>query len=323
MGERLVRNQEVAGSSPASSIPGAPAVETHGLSKRFGSVVAVDGVDLRVEPGEVRGLIGPNGAGKTTLLRLLLGLVRPDDGRFEVFGRLPASAAGLDGVAGFVEEPRFYPYLSARQTLELFANLDGGAPGRIGELLDLVGLDHRVAERRLGGYSTGMRQRLGLALALLGSPRLVLLDEPATGIDPAGASEMRDVLRRLAAEGITVLLSSHDMAAVADVCTSVTFLSSGRVVWDGSMERLQAEAPAAEYRLETSDDARALTQIDSHPDVRALRDGQVGLVVTADRDALDRLVLSLAAEGVAVRRLTEVTSPVEAMFLNLTGGLGR
>ena len=302
----------------------APAVEAVGLSRRFGSVVAVDSVDLRVEPGAVCGLVGPNGAGKTTLLRLLLGLVSPDAGRMEFFGRPPALAAGLAGVAGFVEEPRFYPYLSARRTLELLATLDVEQPRRrIDELLELVGLEGKTAERRVGGFSTGMRQRLGLAAALLASPRLLLLDEPTTALDPTGASEMRDILRRLAADGVTVLLSSHDMAAVADVCHSVTFLASGRVVWDGSMERLHAEAPAAEYRLETSDDARALLRSESQPNVRARRDGQSGLLLTAEREALDGLVLALAADGVAVRRLTEVTSSVEAMFLSLTGGAER
>jgi ABC-2 type transport system ATP-binding protein len=286
-------------------------------------VVAVDGVDLRVEPGTVCGLLGPNGAGKTTLLRLLLGLVRPDAGDIAFFGRRPSPAAGLDAVAGFVEEPRFYPYLSARQTLALFAELDGGGAPQVDELLDLVGLDPHAADRRVGGYSTGMRQRLGLAFALLGNPRLLLLDEPTTGLDPAGASEMRNVLRRLAADGVAVLLSSHDMAAVADVCTAVTFLASGRVVWDGSMKRLRTEAPAAEYRLETSDDAKALARSGSHPDVHARRDGQSGLLVEAERDALDRLVLGLAAEGVAVRRLAEETSSVEAMFLALTGATER
>ncbi len=299
----------------------AAAVEAFGLSKRFGSVVALEAVDLRVEPGSVRGLIGPNGAGKTTLLRLLLGLVSPDAGRVEFLGRQPALAAGLDGVAGYVEEPRFYPYLSARRTLELLATLDReGAERRVDELLDLVGLDGKAADRRVGGFSTGMRQRLGLAAALLASPQLLLLDEPTTGLDPTGASEMRDVLRRLAGDGVTVLLSSHDMAAVADVCDTVTFLSSGRVVWDGSMERLQSEAPAAEFRLETSDNERALRLSESLPDVRAHADEPSGLLVSADRDALDSLVLALAADGIAVRRLTEVTSSVEAMFLTLTGG---
>ena len=291
-----------------------------GLSKRFGSVLAVDGVDLRVEPGTVRGLLGPNGAGKTTLLRLLLGLVRPDAGEIEFFGRRPSLAAGLDGVAGFVEEPRFYPYLSARQTLALFAELDGGDASPVDELLDVVGLDGKAADRRVGGYSTGMRQRLGLATALLGRPRLLLLDEPTTGLDPTGASEMRDVVRRLAADGVAVVLSSHDMGAVSDICSTITILASGRVVWDGSIERLQAEAPAAEYRVETSDDPKALALSASHPGVRATADGTAGLLVSAERDPLDRFVLALAGEGIAVRKLAEVASPVEAMFLALTGG---
>ena len=310
---------------PAEEIvsSGVPALQAFGVSKRFASVVALDRVDLRVEPGSVCGLLGPNGAGKTTLLRLLLGLVRPDEGRIEFFGRQPALAPGLDGVAGFVEEPRFYPYLSARRTLELFAKLDGSdAQRRIDELLDLVGLAEQ-ADRRVGGYSTGMRQRLGLAAAMLTSPRLLLLDEPTTGLDPAGAREMRAVVRRLAAEGVAVLLSSHDMGAVADTCTSVTILLSGRVVWDGAMERLRAEAPAPEYRLETSDDAGALAQSALHPGVRARRDAESGLLVVAERDALDGFVLALAAGGIAVRRLAEVASSVEAMFIALTGGTTR
>jgi len=273
----------------------------------------------------VRGLLGPNGAGKTTLLRLLLGLVRPDAGSIELFGRsLPrGTAPGLHGVAGFVEEPRFYPYLSGRRTLELFAELDGElGPGSgrrgVAGLLDLVGLTPQ-AERRVGTYSTGMRQRLGLAAALLGSPQLMLLDEPTTGLDPAGAREMRAVVSRLAGEGVAVLLSSHDMDEVADVCGSVTILASGRVVWDGSVERLRAEAPPAEHRLETSDDRKALALAAEHPalQVHAASDG--GLVAAAGREALDAFVLALAAEGIAVRRLHEVTSSVEAKFLALTG----
>ena len=299
--------------------PEVPALAGYGLSKRFGAVLAVDGVDLRVEPGTVRGLLGPNGAGKTTLLRMLLGLVRPDAGEIEFFGRRPSAAAGLDRVAGCVEEPRFYPYLSGRQTLALFAQLDG-AGASVDELLDLVGLRPKAADRRVGGYSTGMRQRLGLATALLGRPRVLLLDEPTTGLDPTGASEMREVVRSLAAEGVAVVMSSHDMGAVSDICSSVTILAAGRVVWDGSIERLRAEAPAAEYRLETSDDARALAHSASHPGVRVRDGGTSGLIVSADRDALDGFVLALAGDGIAVRRLAEVASSVEAMFLALTGG---
>ena len=304
-----------------SPIRAAAALVVRGLSKRFGAVTAVDGVDLSVAPGEVRGLLGPNGAGKTTLLRLVLGLVRPDAGRIELFGQAlcEGDAPGLHAAAGFVEEPRFYPYLSGRRTLELLAELDGGgAATRIDELLELVGLGSR-GEQRVGGYSTGMRQRLGLAAALLDEPRLLLLDEPTIGLDPVGTREVGALVRRLAGEGIAVLLSSHDMDEVAGICDSVTILASGGVVWDGAIGRLRVEAPAPEYRLETTDDRRVLGlgSAQSAVDLGPAPDG--GLVVSAGSDALDAFVLALAAEGIAVRRLEEVRSSVEAMFRALTG----
>src|SRR5580765_2268575 len=186
------------------------AVEARGLLKRFGEIVAVDGVDLEVAAGEVRGLLGPNGAGKTTLLRMLFGLVRPDGGSINLLGRplRDGDPAALDGVAGFVEDARFYPYLSARRNLELLAELDGGAgAGRVGELLELVELPARGTQK-VGGFSTGMRQRLGLTASLLRSPRLLLVDEPTTGLDPAGIRDLRALLRRLPHEGVTVVLSS-------------------------------------------------------------------------------------------------------------------
>jgi ABC-2 type transport system ATP-binding protein len=306
----------------ASPTVSAPALAAWGLSKRFGTVVALDEVDLCVEAGEVRGLLGPNGAGKTTLLRLVLGLVRPDAGRIELFGRpLQGRAApGLHRVAGFVEEPRFYPYLSGRRTLEVLAELDLGRGNRrkVDELLELVGLTTR-AEQRVGAYSTGMRQRLGLAAALLAEPRLLLLDEPTIGLDPLGRREIDALVRRLADDGVGVLLSSHDMDEVADLCDGVTILAAGRSVWDGKIEQLRVEAPAPEHRIETSDDRTALALGAAQPgvDMRSAPDG--GLVVSAQSDALDSLVLALAGEGIAVRRLEELRSSVEAMFVALTG----
>src|SRR4051795_5770660 len=179
-------------------------VEVRGLVKRYGAIVAVDDVDLTVQSGDVYGYLGPNGAGKTTSLRMLLGLIRPDEGSARLFGRDPLleGARALDRVAGFVEAPRFYPYMSGRRNLELVAALDGGdAAARIDEALDTVDLADR-AKDRVGGYSHGMRQRLGIAGALLRAPRLLLLDEPATGLDPAGMRDMRLLIRRLADDGM-------------------------------------------------------------------------------------------------------------------------
>ena len=188
------------------------AVRASGLVKRFESTTAVDGVDLVVGEGEVQGLLGPNGAGKTTLLRLLFGLLTPDAGEVELLGRPlgAADAVDLDGVAGFVEEPTFYPYLLGAGEPRAAGRARPRVPGgrRVDEVLERVGLAGRGGDR-VSGYSTGMRQRLGIAAALLRAPRLLLLDEPTSGLDPAGVREMGGLLRRLAADGTAVLLSSH------------------------------------------------------------------------------------------------------------------
>jgi ABC-2 type transport system ATP-binding protein len=296
------------------------AVEALGLVKCFGAIRAVDGVDLGVGQGEIRGLLGPNGAGKTTLLRLLFGLVRPERGSVRLLGREPDSGHGasLDGVAGFVEDARFYPYLSARRNLELLTRLDGlGARRRVGEVLELVGLGGD-AGRKVGTFSTGMRQRLGLAAALLRSPRLLILDEPTAGLDPEGTREMRLLLRELARNRVTVLFSSHDMAEVEHVCETVTIMRSGQVVWDGALTALRAESPAPEHRLVTSDDGRAVEVARSLPGLRVAADPERGLRVTADARRLDEFVIALGRAGVAVRELEVAESPLEAMFFRLT-----
>ena len=192
------------------------AVDAQGVVKSFGAVRAVDGISIQVAPGEVYGVLGPNGAGKTTFLRMLFGLIRPDAGTLRVFDRSwDTDGTGvLEGVAGFVEAPRFYPYLTGRQNLAALARLDGGVrAGLIDEVLDTVDLADR-ADRKVDGYSYGMRQRLGVAAALLREPRLLVLDEPANGLDPAGIRDMRALVKRLAESGLTVLLSSHNMDEV-------------------------------------------------------------------------------------------------------------
>jgi ABC-2 type transport system ATP-binding protein len=295
------------------------AVRATGLVKRFETTTAVEGVDLVVAEGEVRGLLGPNGAGKTTLLRLLFGLVAPDQGSVELFGHPlgTAESVNLDGVAGFVEEPTFYPYLAGRVNLELFAELDGGvSSGRVDEVLGLVGLSGRGGDR-VSGYSTGMRQRLGIAAALLRSPRLLLLDEPTSGLDPAGARDMAGLVRRLAAEGTAVLLSSHLIGDLENVCDAFTVLRLGKVVWDGSAQQLRDQAPGSAYRLATSDDVRALEMAEQHPTIHVTR-SPTGELRLAVQGRVDAYVLDLGRANIAVRRLELVVSPLESMFFALT-----
>jgi ABC-2 type transport system ATP-binding protein len=308
------------------------AVRTRGIVKRFGTTVAVDGVDLAVAPGEVRGLLGPNGAGKTTLLRMLLGLIRPDSGEIELLGhRLDGTGTrALDGIAGFVEDPCFYPYLSGRVNLMLLARLDGSAAAisrreleqTIDGALVRVGLEQRGANR-VAGYSTGMRQRLGIAAALLRSPQALLLDEPTSGLDPNGARAVATLVRELAGEGVAVLLSSHQIGELERVCTGFTFLREGRVVWDGNAAALDAQAPASAFELLTSDDAGALRLATEHDGVRAQMSAEGGLVLTARPGALDGYVLALGDARIAVRRLELRVSPLESMFFALMSDRSR
>jgi ABC-2 type transport system ATP-binding protein len=322
------------------------AVRTSRLVRRFDATIAVDGVDLEIAPGEVRGLLGPNGAGKTTLLRMLLGLIRPDAGTIELLGRSidTSGVVPLDGVGGFVEDPAFYPYLSGRANLRLLARLDGSAAGARGhsergqtergqsergqsergqsveaaidEALERVGLGQRGGDR-VGGYSTGMRQRLGIAASLLRAPRLLLLDEPTSGLDPAGARAVATLVRELATDGVAILLSSHQIGELERVCTSFTFMREGRVVWDGTAAELDAQAPVSAFELATSDDARALKLASAHAGVRAQASPRGGIALTARQERLDSYVLALADARVAIRRLELRVSPLETMFFAL------
>jgi ABC-2 type transport system ATP-binding protein len=291
------------------------------LTKHFDTTCALDRVDLAVGEGEARGLLGPNGAGKTTLLRILLGLVQPDEGTVELFGRAlhGSGGAALDGVSGFVEDPGFYPYLSGRANLEVLAELDeSDSRGRIDDVLEQVDLTARGADR-VGGYSSGMRMRLAIAAVLMRSPRLVLLDEPTAGLDPAGVRFIADLVRTLNDEGVAVLLSSHQISELEGVCDSFTVLSSGRVVWEGTVDQMRTQAPASAYQMTTSDDARAVLLANQHPGVQASLEAAGGLAVRAADGAMDTLVLALGRSGVAIRRLDMSLSPLESMFFTLTG----
>jgi ABC-2 type transport system ATP-binding protein len=301
-------------------LSGVAALRASGIVKRFEETCALDGVDLTLQTGQVRGLLGPNGAGKTTLLRVFFGLVRPDAGTVELFDRRLEwpEADALADVAGFVEDPSFYPYLSGRVNLELLAELDGRATtARIDEVLARVGLADR-GDDRVNGYSTGMKQRLGIAASLLREPRLLLLDEPSAGLDPAGVRDMGALLRELADDGVTILLSSHQIVEVEEICDSFTILRRGHVVWDGTAQQLRVEAPASAYHMHTSDDARALELAEQQHGVRATTSHRGGLAVAVDLGALDSYVLGLGSAGVAVRGLELLASPVESMFFALT-----
>jgi ABC-2 type transport system ATP-binding protein len=299
----------------------APPVATRGLVKRYSELVAVDHVELTVERGDVFGYLGPNGAGKTTSLRMMLGLIRPTEGSVQLFGRDPLrdGAKALAGVAGFVEGPAFYPYLSGRRNLRLLADYDDGdSRSRIEDVLELVELRDR-AKDRVGGYSHGMRQRLGIAAALLRQPRLLLLDEPTTGLDPAGMRDMRDLVRRLAGEGITVLLSSHLLGEVEELCNRVAIIQKGRVVYQGALHELLAGA-ASGYRLRTPEPARARAVCLAQAGVEQVTsvDGEVRF--QADEESVGALSIALGQARIAVTALVPETASLEELFLDLTEG---
>jgi ABC-2 type transport system ATP-binding protein len=299
-------------------------VRARGLVKRYDDVLAVDHVDLNVHMGDVYGFLGPNGAGKTTTLRMALGLITPSEGAVELFGRDPMrhGARALEGVAGFVEAPRFYPYMTARKNLELLAALDGdGAAERINEVLAIVELAPR-AKHKVGGYSHGMRQRLGIAAALLRRPRLLILDEPATGLDPAGMRDMRGLIRRLAAEGITVLLSSHQLPEVQELCDRVAIVDSGRVVYEGALADLRRQGGAG-YRLRTTDDERALALVREQPGIEHVTNADPpahGLSFQAQEHDVGELSLALARNGIGILGLTPELATLEDLFFRLTEG---
>ncbi len=307
------------GSSPVMP----PPLEVRGVSRHHGTRLALDGVDLTVLPGEVHGLLGPNGAGKTTLLRLVLGLLRPEEGTVLLHGRRhdDPGGRGLDGVAGFVDTPRSWPYLTGRQTLRLLARLDDdpAAAGRVEPVLERVGLGERAGDR-VAHYSTGMLQRLALAWSLLRDPRLLVLDEPTSGLDPAGVRDTGALLRQLASDGRAVLLSSHVLADVERLCDRVTVLREGRVLFAGRVEELRHRAAGPQHRLRTSDDAAAARLAPAVALVAdAGRSADGGLVLRCTADELEVLVLALARQGVAVRQLVTETPSLEDVFLTLTG----
>jgi ABC-2 type transport system ATP-binding protein len=291
-------------------------VQTRGLTKRYddGAITAVDDLDLRVRRGEVYGFLGPNGAGKTTTLRMLLGLVRPTSGDALVLGAPPGASPALARIGAMVEAPAFYPYLSGRDNLRVLARYAGVPERRVGAVLDQVKLTSRAGDR-FARYSLGMKQRLGVAAALLKDPELLILDEPTNGLDPAGMAEMRELTRSLGTGERTVLLSSHLMGEVEQVCDRVGVIRAGSLIAEGTVEELRGRAGLRVRAEPLGDAARVVGALRSVEAVTAV-DGLLDITVdTAQAPAINRV---LVEAGIAVSELYAQTASLEDVFLELT-----
>jgi ABC-type multidrug transport system ATPase subunit len=290
-------------------------IETRALGKRYGDqVVAVAGLTLRVRRGEVFGFLGPNGAGKTTTLRMLLGLVRPTSGSALVLGAAPGSPQSLARVGALIESPTFYPFLSGRDNLRVLAQYSGTRETRVDSVLEEVDLASRGGDR-FGTYSLGMKQRLGIAAALLKDPELLILDEPTNGMDPAGMAEMRDFIRTLGRGARTVVLSSHLMSEVEQVSDRVAVISRGTLVREGTVDELRGRETLW-IRAEPMDAAeRVLGSFRGVEEVARL-DG--GLRVVADPSAAPTINRALVEVGIAVGELRPERDSLEKIFLELT-----
>jgi ABC-type multidrug transport system ATPase subunit len=290
-------------------------IETRALTKRYGdAIVAVDDLELRVRRGEVYGFLGPNGAGKTTTLRMLLGLVKPTSGEATVLGAAPGAPHGLARIGALVEAPAFYPYLSGRDNLRVLARYAGVTEDRVEAVLDQVRLRDRAADRS-ATYSLGMKQRLGVAAALLKDPQLLILDEPTNGLDPAGMAEMREFIRSLGKGGRTVVLSSHLMGEVEQVTDRVGVIRDGSLVAEGTVEELRGRA-GLRVRAEPLSEAARL--IGALPDVDAVTSVDGLLEVAVDTSRAPTINRVLVQAGIAVSELYAQKASLEDVFLELT-----
>ena len=312
-----VRTREAPETATAAGPP--VVLATRGLTKRFGDNTAVDHLDLTVREGEVFGFLGPNGAGKTTTLRLILGLIYPSEGEVDVLGHpVPRERReALRHVGGFVETPAFYHNMSARRNLRLMGRLNGvHDEDRISEVLDTVGLAER-ADSKVGDYSQGMKQRLGIANALLHRPSLIILDEPTSGLDPQGMKGVRELIAGLAGEGITIVLSSHLLHEVEQVCDRAMIINKGRAVVEGPVDTLRPATSTV--RLLTSDQTRAKSVLDGllGPGAVGLDDGH--LVVERSEEQVIEMVALLVEEGIGVKAVVPAHEQgLEDYFLSLT-----
>jgi ABC-2 type transport system ATP-binding protein len=314
------------GASPQREFEGQWAVETHGLTKRFGPNVAVNGVELLVPRGCAFGYLGPNGAGKTTLIRVLLGLTRADAGTMSLLGfPVPKHRdRALARVGAIVDEPRFFAHLTGRENLELLASArEAAATGRVGLSLERVGLSHR-ADDRVAKYSMGMRQRLGVAACLIGDPQLLILDEPMNGLDPAGMQDMREMILSLVAEGRTVVLSSHLLDEVERTCDAVAIVDRGRVIRQGPIAELLAGTSLV-VQIDCSEPARVPALLERTPFGSQIEVGEDGVAITlptgTSREVIAEIARLVVEGGLSLYRLQEAQASLESWFLQVTSRL--
>lgn len=294
-------------------------IETKNLTRRFGKHVSVKNIDLQVPKGEIYGFLGPNGAGKTTTIRMLLGLIRPTSGEIRIFDE------SLDGhemsilqkIGSLVEAPSYYAHLSGFQNLKIITTMLGLSERRIGEVLDIVRLS-KDARRPVKGYSLGMRQRLGIAMALIGSPELLILDEPTNGLDPAGIQEIRELITRLPHDyGVTVLVSSHMLSEVEQMATHVGIIHQGELIFQDSLHALTARS-MPQLRIETDDSQSAASSL-QQLGWKAQTDDDTVVIPTVDRPQSAMAVEALVRQGYPVYRVNESRKTLEDIFLELTG----
>jgi ABC-2 type transport system ATP-binding protein len=298
-------------------VKGGPVIQTRHLTKRYGSrVVAVYGLNLEIRRGEVYGLLGPNGAGKTTTLRMLLGLVKPTSGAASVLGAPPGAPEGLARIGAIVESPAFYPFLSGRDNLRTVARRACVPGARVEESLRAVRLAPRARDK-FGNYSLGMKQRLGVAAALLKDPELLILDEPSNGLDPVGQAEMRGLIRALGGAGRTMILSSHNLSEVERLCDRVGVVSGGTLVAEGTVEELRGEASYLLVRAEPADAAAKLAAKLAGVESVELFNGALRLSAEGWRAA--EIARKLIAAGLEVSELRPERRSFEEAFLELTG----
>ncbi len=291
-------------------------VETSGLTKRYGSkITAVDDLDLTVNRGEVYGFLGPNGAGKTTTLRMLLGLIKPSSGKARVLGERPGTPASLSKVGALVESPAFYPYLSGWDNLKVVARYSGADKSRIGEVLEQVELSGR-AKDKYKKYSLGMKQRLGVAAALLKDPELLILDEPTNGLDPQGMADMRTLIRDLGRGERTVLLSSHLLGEVEQICDRVGVIQKGRLVAEGTVAELRGQSGLYVRAEPVEEAARIAERLAGVEDVQQ-KDGMLRLTIDPEKAA--EINGKLVEAGLRVSELRPAEQTLEEVFLQLTG----